>query len=156
MNEIPTSQPLQEANQRVRTFVNTHGRVRVAVLCGGAASAVGTILPFAYVNGVFGGGTSYNIVQSGFYGFLLLAIAVALASFPIALKQFARFTLGAFGISCAIFGVFFAIWLASSGLASVLGGSIGGLSIGFYLSLLGYATMVVGYYMLVNEERSNA
>ena len=64
MNETPTSQPLQEANQRVQTFVNTHGRVRVAVLCGGVASAIGTIVPFAYVNGAFVGGSSYSIVQS--------------------------------------------------------------------------------------------
>ena len=87
---------------------------------------------------------------------MLLAVAVLLAVFPVALKQFVRFTLAAFGVSCALFGVFFALWLASSGIASLIGGAVGGLTIGFYLSLLGYATMVVGYYMLVNEAQPHA
>lgn len=154
MNDIPT-QPLSDVNQRARSFVEAHGKTRVAVLCGGGAAAIGTILPFAYVNGVFGGGSTYNIVQAGFYGFLMLVVAVVLGIFPIALKKYAQFTLAAFGLSCAVFGVFLAIWLASSGLASLIGGAVGGLSIGFYLSLLGYAAMVVAYYRLLRDEDPN-
>jgi hypothetical protein len=41
-----------------------------------------------------------------------------------------------------------AVWLASSGLAGTIAGELGGFSLGFYLSLLGYAAMVIGYYML--------
>lgn len=157
MNETPASQPVQDASQRLQSFVATHGRVPVTILCGGAASTLGTIVPFAHVSGVFGGGSSYSIIQAGFYGLLLLVVAVVLGIFPIFLKQYLRFTLLAFGVACAFFGIFFAMWLASSGLASMLGSGLGGFSGGFYLNLFGYAAMVAGYYMLQNgTEASNA
>lgn len=47
-----------------------------------------------------------------------------------------------------MFAIFFALWLASSGLTSLFGLASGGMTLGFYLSLLGYAAMVVGYYQL--------
>ncbi|MHB8563901.1 MAG: hypothetical protein ACYDDA_08135 [Acidiferrobacteraceae bacterium] len=137
-----------DAAEHVRTFVDAHGRPATTVLAGGALAAIGALLPFAHVNGMFGSGESYSIVEGGVIGLLLVAIPVLLAIFPIMLKQYATFTLSAFGLSCALFGVFFAIWLASSGIVSIIGAGAGGLTIGFYLTILGYGAMVVGYYSM--------
>jgi hypothetical protein len=138
----------RDAAARVKSFVQTHGRIAVTILVGGISAALGALVPFAHVNGLFGGGESYSIIQSGFYGVVLLAIPILLAFFPIALKQFLHLTLGAFGLSCGMFAIFFSLWLASSGMLSMIGSAVGGLTIGFYLSLLGYGATVVGYYQL--------
>jgi hypothetical protein len=145
---MPTNVTVQDAKQQALTFLEAHGRLRLAILLGGASAALGTIVPFAHVAGFFGSGESYSIVGTGFYGILFLVISLALGAYPIFLKQYARFQLAVFGLSCAIFGVFMAVWLASSGLAGTIAGELGGFSLGFYLSLLGYAAMVIGYYML--------
>ena len=148
MNEMPTSVAGADASAKIRSFVQTHGRIAVTILAGGAAAALGTILPFAQMNGIFGAGQSYSIVQSGFYGLIMLAIPILLAIFPIVLKKYSRFTLAAFGLSCGMFAIFFGIWIASSGLLSMVGSAAGGLTIGFYISLIGYAVTVFGYYQM--------
>lgn len=141
-----------EAGQKVKAFVETHGRSAVTVLGGGVAAALGAVVPFAHVNGVFGGdGEYYSILQSGFYGLLLLALPVILGILPVFLKQHMRFKLAAFGVASAMFGICFAAWLLSSGIAGAIGASLGGFTFGFYLSIAGYAAMVVGYYRLQGD-----
>jgi len=89
--------------------------------------------------------------SEGFYGFLLLVVSIILGFFPIFLKQYSHLTLIAYGVSCALFGIFFALLLTAYGLTSMIGSSLSGLSFGFYFVLCGYAAMVVGYYMLERD-----
>jgi hypothetical protein len=132
---------------QAQAFVQRHGVSATTILVGGAAAAIGTVIPFAHVNNFFGGGTSYSLIGAGIYGVVLFIIPIVLAVFPIALKQYARFSLVAYGSACGMFAIFFAVGLASSGVGSLVG-SLGGLSLGFYLSLAGYAATVFGYYQL--------
>lgn len=143
---------IAEPAQGLQSFVRRHGNEAVTVLTGGAAAALGAITPFAHVNGLFGSGVSYSLIQAGFYGLVLLMLPITLGILPVFLKQYLRFKLAAFGIACALFGVFFSMWLVSSGLAGAIGGSIAGFSIGFFLSLSGYAAMVYGYYSINSKE----
>jgi hypothetical protein len=136
------------AAKRVRGFVAEHGAPKISILAGGTFGALGTLVPFAHVSSLFGGGESYSIIQAGFYGVLALAVAIALAACPFAIRL-RRLRLAAFGLSSAMFGIFFAIWLASSGLVGLFGGTAAGLSAGFYISLIGYAALVGGYFVLV-------
>lgn len=145
MNESPVDKT--QLAQHARAFIDAHGRIAVTIFIGGVLAALGTLLPFAYVSTLFGS-TSYSLIQGGFFGVALIVISLGLALLPIKFKQYARFNLIAFGVACALFGVFFAIWLATSGLLSALGSSAGGLAIGFYLSILGYGAMVFGYYRM--------
>ena len=83
---------------QAQIFVDKHGRLPVLVLVGGALAALGTLLPVVYANNLFGGlGTSYSLIQGGFYGFAFLAAAIVLGIFPIFLKSYARFGLAVFG-----------------------------------------------------------
>jgi hypothetical protein len=155
MDEHPQGQSVQVAatslDQRARLFVQEHGKVRVAILAGGVGAALGALLPFADTSGLFGGHSSVSIVQTGFYGLLLLLLPIALAVFPILGKQHSRFNLLAFGISSALLGIFFAIWISASGIGSAISAGVGSLSAGFYLTLLGYGAAAVGYYLLARE-----
>jgi hypothetical protein len=159
MNEHPQKQPDQVAaqiEQRARLFVQEHGTIRVTILAGGVAAALGALLPFAETSSFFGGRSSVSILQGGFYGLLLMLLPIALAIFPIVGKQYSRFNLAAFGISSALLGIFLAMWIAASGIVSVIGAGVGGLSIGFYLTILGYGSLTVGYYMLARETVSTS
>lgn len=145
---VPT-RSTADASEHVRAFVQTHGRVPTTILVGGILAALGAIVPFAHANGIFGGpGTSYSMIQSGFYGLVLLIVPIILGIFPISLKRYAGLSLAAFGVACAFLGIFFALWIASSGVISVIGAGAGGVTLGFYLTLFGYAAMVIGYYQL--------
>jgi Ca2+/H+ antiporter len=152
MNELdqPGVPAAADASQSVRTFIDTHGKMAVTILAGGAAATLGAIVPFAHVYRIFGGSAYYSIVQGGFYGLVLLAIPVLLGILPVFLKQHMKFKLSAFGLACAMFGIFFTSWVLSSGIAGAIG-SVGGFSIGFYLTIAGYAAMVFGYYQLQND-----
>jgi hypothetical protein len=158
MNESqePANAIFSDAERKARTFVETHGRMPVTVLIGGAAAAVGAIVPFAHVYGVFGGGGYYSILQGGFYGLLMLAIPVLLGILPVFLKQHMRFKLAAFGVTCAMLGIFLAVWIVSSGIAGAIGSGLGGFSLGFYLTLAGYVAMVFGYYRLQSDKTVEA
>ncbi len=153
MNEHPTKPPATTTTERaLRQFVESHGRDPVVALVGGAVAAIGTLLPFASSSGMFGGTSSISLIQAGFYGFLLLLLPIALAVLPIVRKSSRRETLIAYGVSCALLGVFLALWLAASGLASVLGAGIGGFGAGFYFSLIGYACTTFGYFGLAHSD----
>ena len=95
------------------------------MLVGGAAAALGTLFPVAQVANFYGQ-SSFSLIQAGVYGPLLLVVAALLGSLPIFLKRYMRFSVAGFGVSCGLFALFLALWIAESGLAGTFGGAMGG------------------------------
>ncbi|TAM77419.1 hypothetical protein EPN44_03210 [bacterium] len=137
--------PIPQFSERFQAFVDMHGKPTVTVLAGAGVATTGAIVPAFHV-GMFGVGGSYAIVQAGFAGLFALALPIALGALPIALKPDARLMRLAFGVACALLGIFFAVWMAP------LGALFGSLSAGFYLSIVGYAAAAIGYYLLLEQK----
>lgn len=126
----------------IMAFVNRHGRDRVAAAAFGGLAVLGTVAPFTHVNGLFDSSYSMNVLQIGFWGFVLLLISAALGASPFVFPATKNLSLVQYGLSTAFFGLFLIMWILGSSLSSAIGGG-GGLSVGFYLLLVGYAGLTV-------------
>ncbi len=141
--------PLVDAKAQALALVERYGRERIALAGCGLLGALGTLLPFAAGGNPFGGASSFTLMQFGFWGFVMLLIPLALGALPFLpiMLSHSRMTL-AFGVSCALLGVFVAMWMAGSEIAAFAGGAIG-FAFGFYCSLIGYAGLAVLYFRRV-------
>ncbi|MHB8212281.1 MAG: hypothetical protein ACYDGW_01345 [Vulcanimicrobiaceae bacterium] len=83
---------------------------------------------------------SFSLSQAGFPGVITLVLGLALALLPFYRERiaFANRELIVYGIACALFGTLAALWLASLSLP-VFVSAIGGLSLGFYALIVGFA-----------------
>uniref|UniRef100_E6Q4I3 Uncharacterized protein n=1 Tax=mine drainage metagenome TaxID=410659 RepID=E6Q4I3_9ZZZZ len=126
-------------------------------LIGVAASVlivIGYFAPLVMAQGLFSAGNSvsYSLSQAGLSGAVTLALGIALALLPfektrINIKH--RETV-AYGVSCALFGTLAILWLASLSLPVIIA-SMGGLSIGFYSLMCGFALNVFATAKALNN-----
>ncbi|MDH2909713.1 MAG: hypothetical protein PXZ07_06320 [Candidatus Eremiobacteraeota bacterium] len=86
------------------------------------------------------GSVSYSLSQAGFPGVLTLTLGLVLALLPFdkGRIEFANRDMITYGVSCGIFGTIAILWLASVSVPAVIS-SFGGLSVGFYALMAGFA-----------------
>lgn len=148
MTETPKT-PKTDADV-VRSFVSLHGRSAVMVLVGGAASAIGILLPVVQVES-YAGSTSVSLMQVWF-GPLLLILTVALACLPVFFKSYMRYALLAFGITSGLFAV---VLVELAAVPQINGGAFT-LAFGFFLTLIGNGAMAFGYYRIIEASLKKA
>lgn len=125
----------------------TLGPEKLTGIAGALLLVIGYFAPLvtAQTGGLFSADSSvsYQLVQTGLPGILILALGLALALLPFYKEHvtFANRDIIAYGVSCGFLGTFVVLWLVSLSLPVVIS-SVGGLSGGFYALMFGFAFTV--------------